>query len=114
MRSNTNTSKGKGRNSRVARRFLQNKNTNKKRVRDEEEYSEDNVLKKLILDVPQNSAFLKKVDKEQFKKDQEEEAKLNEGEEDDKYSQESEDEIVDFEDVFLDREFDFEVEIDRA
>lgn len=114
MRSNTNTSKGKGRNSRVARRFLQNKTAMKKRVRDEEEYSEDNVLKKLILDVPQNSAFVKKVDKDQFKKDQEEDAKLNEGEEDDKYSRESEDEIVDIEDVFLDREIDFDVEIDRA
>lgn len=116
MRQNTNTSKGIGRKSKIARRMIANKNTMKKRARDEEEYSEENVLKKLILDIPADSAFSDKVDKEKFKREQEEDDKLDEGEdenEEDIYK-ESEDEMEDITDIFLDREIDFEKEIENA
>lgn len=117
MRQNTNTSKGVGRKSKIARRMIANKNTMKKRARDEEEYSEENVLKKLILDIPDESAFSNKVNKEQFKREQEEDDKLDEGEdenEEDDIYKETEEEIEDIADVFLDREIDFDKEIQKA
>ena len=115
MRQNTTTSKGLSKRAKTMRRMIANKNTMKRRARDEEEYNEDNVLKKLMLDVPEDSQFYKRIDTEQFKKEQEEDEKLDEGEEDneDNYY-ESESEMEDLEDIFLDRDINFDKEIKKA
>lgn len=117
LRQNTSTSKGMSRKAKTTRRMLAHKNIMKRRTRDEEEYSEDNVLKKIMMDIPELSQFFSKIDTDQFKREQEEEDKLNEGEEDnenDMYYSDSERENEDFEDIFLDRDIDFDKEMKRA
>lgn len=117
MRQNTNTSKGLVRRGRTTKKFLLNKNTFKRRARDEEEYSEENVLKRLIMDIPEESLFFRKEDTLKFKKEMEEDDKLDEGEdeneEEDLY-EESEEIEDNMDDIFLDRDIDFDTEIDRA
>lgn len=117
MRQNTTNSKGLMRKTRTTKKYFTNKGTMKRRARDEEEYSEENVIKRLILDIPDTSSFSRKIDTEQFKKEQEEDEKLNEGEEDVEdpdFLEESEEDTGEPEDLFLDREINFDIEIDRA
>ena len=115
LRQNTNTSKGLVR--KPKQKTLMNKNTMKRKVRDEEEYSEENVMKRLILDIPESSISFRKGDAVQFKKENEEDDILEEGEEDNEDEEmqiETEEDSDDLEDIFLDREIDFDLEIERA
>ena len=116
LRQNTSTSKGLSRRAKTMRRALANRNNMKRKARDEEEYSEENILKRIKLDIPEDSEFFKRVDIEEYKKEQEEDDKLDEGEDDiesEDYYDDDED-IEEMDDIFLDRDIDFDKEVKRA
>lgn len=116
LRQNTNTSKGFPRKARTAKRIFTNKNTMKKKAKEEEDHSDENVLKKLIMDIPEDSPFYKKIDMEAFKKQQEEDEKLEEEDDDitEEYEESTQADPEELDDLFLDRNIDFDTEIDRA
>jgi hypothetical protein len=117
LRQGTNASKTFGKSKKTQKKYLANKNTMKKRAKDEEEQSEENVMKRLILDIPAGSAFYKKQDIDHFKKELEEDDMLEEGEDDIdelKSLNENTEDDDELEDIFLDRDIDFDLEIDRA
>lgn len=98
------------------KRLFNNKKSTKK-GNYEEENSEENKIKKLILDIPEWSPYFNQVDKKKYEKDEKEEQLLNESDEeneyDDRFIDESETEEEN-EDIFLDREIDFDIELERA
>jgi len=119
IRQATNLSKSKLRKNKTTRKFLTHKGTIKKKNKDGEEQSEENVIKRLIMDIPASSSFFKKVDTSQFKKEQEEDDKLEEGEEDAEdiemnMGEEMDSQKQENEDFFIDRDIDFDTEIERA
>jgi len=88
-----------------------------KRDKEEEENSEENLLKKVKMDIPPDSEFYKRVDIEKYKKEQEEQDKLKDAEEDDSedsYYEEDESDVEKIEDIFLNRDINFDKEVRRA
>ena len=114
MRQGTTVSKTLNRRTKTGGNRVFNKN-NKKKVKEEEDQSNENVLKKLIMDIPETSIFYKIIDTEALKKEQQEDELLDEeDEENDEFEEIVEDDEDDLEDIFLDREIDFDLELERA
>ena len=62
MRQGTNISKTLSRQRKASSNRVFNYKNNKKKVKEEEDHSNENVLKKLILDIPETSIFYKIID----------------------------------------------------
>jgi hypothetical protein len=80
MRQNTNLSKGITRRTKTNKRVFASKVNGKKNARLEEEHNEENVMKKLIMDIPEDSPFYQIIDMESFKKELEEDELLDQDE----------------------------------
>jgi hypothetical protein len=84
----------------------------KRKAKEEDESERKTLFKKMVMDIPETSPFMKFIDYEEFRKEQEEDELINE--EDDDEIENIDEEEVDEEDKFLDRDIDFEEELDIA
>ena len=99
--------------SRAVNRVFNDKNS-KKKGRDMEELTDDVILKRIILDIPENSRFYQREYIEKYQKEQAEDKMLDEennDEEEEETTEQNSDEDID---IFLDRDINFDKTIAKA
>ena len=99
--------------SKATNRVFNDKNL-KKKGRDMEELTDDVILKRIILDIPEDSRFYQREYVENFKKQQEEDKKLDEENPDESEEESVEEDSEEDLDIFLDRDINFERDINKA
>jgi len=114
-RQSTVNSKGMVKKSKTNNRIFVNKSV-KKKARELEEMTDENILKKIITDIEEQSPFYQKEYMNAIRREQEEDKKLDEDENEDEeaYEESSDEDIEDLNDIFLDRNIDFDKEIKKA
>lgn len=99
--------------SKLANRVFSDKNS-KKKGRDMEELTDEVILKKIILDIPQESKFYQREYIQNYQKEQAEDKKLDEDNNDEEEEELTEEDSEEDIDIFLDREINFDKMIMKA